>query len=218
MTYKALLEQHGGVGFEKQHSLFELIGESDWGVDLDTEFLTFSNGEEFKIQVLGSYGYNAETWLWQWANTESGGGESVYQDALKLKELGEKEGIELFTTAEFKCTTTEVHLLGIIASSILGSSAYYCGDYGNGIALMTIKSDKIDNVEYNEQLRIAETFPSLISITEMDHKVAFTNYLKAKGYSLEEKGNDIVASKEGKSMTATFDNLNRLANLSQTIK
>ncbi len=218
MKYKALLEQHGGIGFEKQHSLFELIGESDWSVDLDTELLTFSNGEEFKIQVLGSYGYNAETWLWQWANTQSGGEESVYQDALKLKALGEKEGIDLFTTAEFKCNTTEVHLLGVISSSILGSSAYYCGDYGDGIALMTIKSDKIDNVEYVELLRIAETFSSLISIREMNHKEAFINYMVAKKYEHSLHSNSITASKGDKSITATFDELDRLTDLKTNIK
>lgn len=218
MEYKKLLEQHGGLGFEKQNSLFEIIGDSDWGVDLDTGILSFSNGEKFEIQILGSYGYNAESWLWEWANIENDTPKKVLQDALKLKEWGEENSSELLTTPEFKCNTTEIHFIGIIASSILGSSAYYCGDYGQGIALMTISSKKIDELEYNEEARIANTFPSLISLCEMNHKEAFSNYLVGKGYSLKEENNTITASKEHKLMTAAFDELNRLKDLNTTIK
>lgn len=218
MKYKNLLEQYGGLALEKQNSLFELIGESDWNVDLDTGLLTFSNGEEFPIQILGSYGYNAETWLWQWANDNSMNEGSVLSDAMKLKGYGEKNDIEQFVTAEFNCTTTEIHLLGIIASGMLGRSAYYCGDYGNGIALMTIQSDKIDKVEYNEVERITSTFTSLISVCEMNHRKAFSNYVQAKGYSLTQENNKIISSKGESKITASFDELNRLTDLNTTIK
>lgn len=218
MEYKKLLEQYGGIGFEKQNSLFELIGESDWNVDLDTGILTFSNGEKFPIQILGSYGYNAETWLWQWANENSTNEGAVLSDAIKLKEYGNKNSIEQFVTAEFNCTTTEVHLLGIIASGILKSSAYYCGDYGDGIALMTIKSDKVDKVAFNEVQRIVSTFSSLISVCEMNHRETFANYLHAKGYSLTLNNEKTIASKGENEIIASFDEFNRLTDINTTIK
>lgn len=213
MEYKKYLEQYGGIGLEKQNLLFELIGESDWRVDLETGILSFSNGEVFNIQILGSYGYNAETWLWEWANSGNETPNNVLSSVLKLKALGEKADIEFFITPEFKCQAKDLHFIGIIATAMLGESAYFCGDYGSGIALMIISSEKIDQMKHEEDVKIVANFSSLISIVEIDHREAFKNYMLAKGYSLQEEHHRIVASKSERIITASFDQFHRVADL-----
>lgn len=214
INYDALLEKYAGIAFEKQFSLSEIIGENDWNVDLNTGLLSFGSELSFPMQIIGTYSFESSTWLWGWANEASNIPENLLQEAKALKQLGEEHNIEFLTMPQYKIESVDVHALGFIASGKFGSSAYYAGNYGNGIILMTLKSQLVDEVEYNEQARILSIFPQLISTFSINHKRALKNYLEAKGYIISEKGNIIEGQKENNILKADFDEMDRLINLS----
>lgn len=217
INYDTLFEQYAGIGFEKQYSLAEVIGDNDWSMDM--EMGTISFGEiEMPIQVLGTYSNHSATWLWGWANEASNIPTNLLQQANELKKLGEEYNIEFLTKEEYKIEPTDAHALGIIASGKFGSSAYYAGDFGDGIVLVTVESPLVDDVEYNEQTRILEVFPQIISIFGINHRRTLKNYLENKGYTTEEKEDLIKASKNNNTIIATFDENDRLAKLNGELK
>lgn len=218
MNYNELLEKYGGIGLERQTSLGDVIGDKNWSADMVKGTLSFGSDIEFPVQVIGTFAFDSETWLWAWANSRSGLSEELLTDAKKLYNYGKENDIEFLTTAEFEADQTNVHAIGIIASGLLGSSAYYCANYGEGIILFTIKSDKIDSVQFNEQLRILSTFPDLINIFTLNHKNAFRFYLLGKKYDLIEEDGKITAKKAEKFIQASFDVLDRLTKLDGEIQ
>lgn len=218
MDYNQLLEQYGGISLEKQYSLFEIISESNWNIDINKGIISFSNGVEFPIQILGTFSHSGETWLWTWENKASNIPEPLLADAEALRQIGLDHNIEAFCTPKYESDATQVHAIGLIASGILNSSAYYMADYGEGILLVTIKSDLIDKAKYNEQARILSVFPNLISIFPINHKNALTNYLNKKGYEVNDNEDKLSAKKDSNTIYADFDKQSRLINLNGELK
>lgn len=218
MDYSTLLERYGAISLEKQYTLSDIIGESNWNVDMKRGTILFDNEVEFPIQILGTFSFTSETWLWAWANEASNIPESLLKDAESLKQTGIEKSIEPLYTPEFKAEISDIHAIGMIASGILGSSAYYNGNFGDGIILVTIKGEQIDNLEFDEQARITSVFPNLISAFTINHKKAFINYLEIKGYAIAKGSNDLVAQKGDRILSASFDEQNRLTKLNGEIK
>lgn len=218
INYDTLLEEHAGAAFERQYSLSEVVGSNNWQIDMGTGLISFGDNLNFPMQILGSYAFDSGTWLWAWANEASNIPNELLTEANALKQLGEEYNIEFLTMPEYKMEATDVHSLGIIASGKFGSSAYYAGNYGSGILLVTVKSPQIDNIEYNEQARILTVIPELVSIFTVNHKRTIENYLLAKGYIITEKENCISANKGNNTITTEFDEKGRLAKINGEIK
>lgn len=216
-NYDTLFEKNGGIGLEKQFSLSEVIGDRNWQMDIDTRTLIFGGDITMDMEILGSYSYQSGTWLWIWANEQAGYPDAVTESARQFKAMGEEYNIEFLIKDEYKIEPIDVHALGIIASGEFNASAYYAGDYGEGIALMLVKSALVDSLDYNEEARILTTFPQLISNFTVNHRRALIAYLEAKGYGYTEKGKELVANKRGNEIVATFDNENRLSKLNGEI-
>lgn len=217
INYDTLFEKYAGIGFEKQYSLAEVIGDNNWNIDTGTGLISF--GEiDMPMQIIGTYSFHSETWLWAWANVASNIPANLLKQANELKAFGEEHNIEFLTKDEYKIESTDVHALGIIASGKFNSSAYYAGNFGDGIILVTAESPEVDQVKYNEQARILETFPQLISIFGINHERTLKNYLLAKGYTLDETENELTASKKDNVIQACFDESRRLTNLKGEIK
>lgn len=210
---KELIERYGGIALDKQLHFGDIIGDNNWNINISNEQISFGDEFVFPIQVLGTISHSSQTWLWAWANTQSGLPESIIQDALALKKYGEENQIDLLKNDTFGFTAEELHLMGFIASGIQNSSAYYICDYGQGAMVVTIKSDEIEKTRTDNHLRIMTVFPQLISQFEADHKLALTYYLKDKGYDVSENGSQLTGTKNQDTVTAEFDELSRLTKL-----
>jgi hypothetical protein len=215
-TEEELLERFGGIALDRQLNFGEIIGTNGWNVDMGKEEISFGPSLAFPMQALGTISHSSQSWLWAWANTKSGLSESVIKQSLQLKKYGEDNGIELLKNSTFDFTKDDLHLIGIIASGMFNSSAYYIADYGQGAMVVTIISDKVDKA-FNDNplshLRILTVFPQLISQFEMNHKLALTHYLTVKGYDISEDGNKITGTRNGNSIVGQFDELSRLTSL-----
>lgn len=218
INYDTLLEKYAGIAFEKQYNLSEVIGDNDWQIDMESGLISFGGNLSFPMQILGSYTFESNTWLWGWANEASNIPANLLEEANNLKQLGEDYNIEFLSMPKYKMEPTDVHSLGLIASGKFASSAYYAGNYGNGILLVTLKGESIDTIEYNEHARILSVFPELISVFAVNHKRTFENYLLSKGYVLKETENSLIAEKGGNIITAKFDEKNRLVTINGEIR
>ncbi|MDR2234945.1 MAG: hypothetical protein LBE92_02370 [Chryseobacterium sp.] len=212
-TEQELLEHYGGIALDKQMDFGEVIGDNNWNVNIQQGTISFGEDLVFPIQVLGTFSHSSQTWLWAWANTQSGLPESIMQQALQLKKYGEENGIDLLSSNTFDFSADELHLMGMIASGMFNASGYYIADYGQGAMVVTMKSDVIDKARNTDHIRVLTAFPQLISQFDMDHKNAFKSYLTFKGYQVTEKENSIEGTKDGNSVTGEFDDLSRLINL-----
>ena len=219
-NYDTLLEKYAGVAFEKQYSLSDLIGDGDWNIDMESGSISFGDRFSAPMQMLGTYSFDSGTWLWAWANEASKIPSGLLSDANALRELGQEHNIEFLTMDEYKMEPTDVHSLGLIASGIFGASAYYAGNYGSGIALVTLKDERIDNAEYNEQARILSVFPEIARIFTVNHKRTLQNYLEAKKYIVDpgSDGNKLSAGKGINTLNAEFDDKDRLITINGKIK
>lgn len=208
------LEKFGANALDKQRNLFAIIGENSWNIDMEKEEITFGQNLTFPIQALGSFSYSSETWLWIWENKAGGYAESVMKQALELKKYGEENNIDLLKVGKFDAINSDLHLIGMITSEMFDSSSYYLADYGEGILVVTIESNTIDNFQNEEHVRILTVFPELISSFEVNnHKTALTNYLTLKGYEIKSEGNKVKAKKNEKEIIAEFNDESLLIKL-----
>lgn len=212
-TEDELFAQYGALGFEKQSDVSTVVGNNSWGVDMNSGTITFGSNLRFPIQVLGTISHSSNSWLWAWANEESGIPANLLQQANQLKRYGETNGIDLLQASQFDADINDLHKIGCIASGMFDSSCYYIADYGKGAMLVTIKAREFDAVQKNAHFRMMTTFPQLISNFDVDHRAAFTNYLQAKGYAVSETANQVRGQNGSDSLVGEFDEQGRLNNI-----
>lgn len=204
-TLQDLFEQFAGSSFEKQFNFAEVIGNNNWAVDMTQGLIKFGDTLVFPLQVLGTFSHASQTWLWGWANTESGIPEGLLLQAKMLKQLGEAHGIPKLRDSQFGAESTDLHTIGCVASGMFNNSAYYLADYGQGVMLATVPDVGIEADQSMDHHRILTVFPQLITHFELNHKRTLQHYLEAKGYTVTQTGNTITATRDDKTITADFD-------------
>lgn len=211
-----LLERFGCYGFEKQFTFYDVIGDSDWQIDIDQGVIHFNDDITFSIQLLGSFSLSSETWLWSWNNEASQLPTPVIEQALSLKHYGEENNIDLFTVGQFVATEADLYKIGAIAAGMFDTNGFYLADFGQGIALVTVKRDHIDHNTRN-QTQIFETFSEFIANFDVNHYQALKYYLIAKDYQIEPSDltdhSTLVAIKGQERIVAQFDQQSRLISL-----
>jgi len=211
-----LLERYAALAFDKQNDVYEVIGDNSWNVDMMAGTISFGPPLVFPMQLLGSFSHSSETWLWAWANEQSGLPEPLLSQARQLRAYGEQYDIDLLTVSQFDATQTDLHAIGSIAVGMFGASGYYLANYGQGTLVLTMQSEQIDQVAKNDFARIPTAFPQVISVFELHHRPAFMHYLTQKGYAVAETTDAVTATVGAGTLTATFDDLGRLTNLRGT--
>lgn len=212
-TIQQLIEQFGGIAFEKQLSFGEVIGDNNWNVDVVQGTISFGPRLVFPMQILGTISHSSQTWLWAWANTKSGLTAQIIEQSLQLKKFGERNTIELLQKDTFDFSKDRLHHFGVIASGMFNANGYYIADYGQGAMVVTVKSSIIDQAQRDDHHRMLVVFPQLISQFEVDHKNALMHYLRAKGYNVTTNGDVVRGAKSGNSITGSFDASSRLMEL-----
>ena len=213
---QALIEQFGGVAFEKQIVLDDIVDNKPWQIDMEKQQIVFGDDLYLSFQLLGTYSYSTKTWLWAWANDKSDLPESIIQQALELKKYGEDNGIELFTHCNLNAGQGDLHIMGLIASGIFNASGYYIADYGEGSLMLTFSDEHIEQTyqKNSTHLQILSVFQQFISTYEMNHYFVLKHYLLAKDYQVTfDDGLKLIATKDQCQISAEFYNLLRLIEL-----
>ncbi|MEP0211592.1 MAG: DUF6882 domain-containing protein [Cellulophaga sp.] len=212
-SFNDLVENYAGLSFEKQYIFGDVIGDNGWQLDMGKATIAF--GElSFPIQVIGSLSFNTSSWMWGWANTQSGIPENLLLQSNKLKEFGEEHAINELIEPHFNVDENFEHKMGMVACGLFNSKSYYCANYGQGTLVVTIDDNKIPAIDKSKLEKVLTVFPQLISSISIAHVSALKNYLIDRDFKLSMSDKEIKGEKDGKVVTAEFDDLGRLQSLS----
>lgn len=215
-NFQELVEQNAGLSFEKQMIFADVIGSNAWDLDMGKGVISFGN-LEFPIQIIGSLAFNNNSWMWGWANTQSGMPENLLKQSRQLKQIGENKNIQELIDGHYNVDEGFEHKIGMLACGLFASKSYYCADYGQGTLVVTIDDTKIPAIDKNRPEKVITNFPQLISGMDLNHKNAFLNYLIDRDFEVSISENKIEGLKNNKIVVGEFDELDRLKSLNGKI-
>ncbi|WP_198519797.1 DUF6882 domain-containing protein [Polaribacter sp. ALD11] len=211
-----LYNQSFVISNEKQEIFSEMVEGLDWSCDMLEGKLTYGEDKVFDIQVLGTYSQNEKSWLWAWANTQSGIPEKFLQTALAVKAIGEAYQIEDFTTPKKELDSDPGVYFSTIASAMAKESCYVPLVFKGLVVYVTITSEEADSKARTSPALICSHFTMVAANYTFPHKYSLYFYLKGKGYEVELPGNNIVAKKGDDQILGIFDLKGRLMKISNS--
>jgi len=202
-----LLSLYAASTLDKQRILMDLIGEKhDWDFDMNYGTITFNGTHAFPVQIIGTESTAAKTWLWSWANSESGIPAPLLTAASKLKAFGAQHQIAEFTSPQLKLGDVTGPLLSTIATGLTRADAFYRGPYPGGAIYLVINAPPLKARTDSSPLRLVSNFSQLIATTPVEHRKAWKTYLEQKGYQLSEAADSVIGtSPTGEKVVARFD-------------
>lgn len=196
-SLRALYERHVARSLDKQLHLSELVEEANWEFALQEGLLSFSNGLEFKVQLLGTEADGDRSWLWSWANQTQGIPAELLEDARALKALGEAQDVHELREPSFPQAQADGHTLGLIAAGLREACAYYRGPYEGGALFLLIQDEGYPVRDTPPLLRISTVFPQVLTMVEVAHRPALIGYAESYGLRVEEEGDKVVIEDGG---------------------
>lgn len=183
------LEKYALISLEKQEKLARLIdGQMVADLDLDAGRLRFSNGPEFRFQVLGTESGNTLNWLWAWAEEQEDLKSGLVASSLQMKEWGAKAGIPEFTAPSVDLEKADGHILSLIASEVCAASCYYQDAYDGGASFLLLFGGELEQQPGFDVAGLSRQFSNFLALYELNHRNAFVSYLQAKGLLFTEQG------------------------------
>ncbi len=168
-------------------------------------------------QILGTESHETNTWLWAWANAASNLSPLLIHASLEMKRFGEEQAIPELTQPKLALSAdNNGHVLSMIASGICNADAYYHGPYDGGAVFLLIKDDNFPRSTEYLLAHLPHAFPTKQSRLSQSLTIgsALTSYLDQCGILYRSEGNAVIVEEAGETvLTATFDNLKRLAKL-----
>lgn len=169
---------------EHQQALREFLGEHGWGFSMDDGLLAFADesGREMAscpAQILGSQSEYDSTWLWGWANEQSGIPDDLLRAIGRVRAMAEEEENDLFLDpgpieTEGDNSGPE---LAIIAAGAAGLFTYYACGYDGGCLFVGLDSAPEGVQVGRDALRAARVMQAGISALDFDHRRAALAYL-----------------------------------------
>jgi len=112
--------------------------EDEWQLDQERgELLLQFPGRQIlaPAQIIGAYNSQAGAWQWAWAQDSLP--RNLIAHALRLREYGQREGIERLTSAEWQGQETDCWYMAALACRLCGSQGAYRAPAENIFTFMT---------------------------------------------------------------------------------
>lgn len=211
----SLFSLHAIGAFQKQMRLAKLVGKLDWSFAVDTGRLSFDGRHHFAVQVLGTESDASRTWLWAWANTESGIPAPLLKAALKLKEIGAQRGLVSFAAPELPLQMADGYVYAMIASGIFGQHGYYRGPHDGGAIYLLITDPRFPGVPAPDApTAVTVITQALAALAIDDHQRAIAGYFRLLGWPCTTAdGRMRAVAPDGQALMAAFDAQGRMASL-----
>ncbi len=221
LTYADLLTRYAVASFDKQLHLQEVFGKQrGWSFDLNASTLTLSDMQPFHIQLLGTESEQSKTWLWAWANTESGIPPVALEAAEQLRTFGTNYNIRQFTASELLITENDNGFyFSLIASGLLGADSFYRASYDGGALYMLLQDQAYPRTSENILMRTTRIIPAAMKKLNLnDPRGACFYYLTWYGFDVKATDSMLVAAdKTGSVLRVRFDEHNQFADVSADI-
>jgi hypothetical protein len=230
VTIEDAINEHICAAFDRQLEFAEFLGENyNWNIDVTAGTLTLATPQQnyvLAMQLLGTESEADGTWLWAWANDASNLPSESLHAALRVKVAGETYSIrEMHDATPFEVDdTVNGHTLALMASGLTVADCYHRCPYQGGALFVLVFDEQyralIEQRRQSENVnviaRIANRFPQIISsVPVTNHHRALSAYMRHYGMDVtDEPGRLNGTLPSGENIVATFDNLNRLTDLS----
>jgi hypothetical protein len=213
--FSDLLAQHVATAHARQLALADLLGERAWSLDLTEGRATFGDDLSCPIQLLGTESHVDGTWLWAWANAQSGLPPHLLTLSGWMREFGERNRIAELTDPSFPLDRAEGHQLALVASGLTGR-CYYRGPYDGGAVFFHLENVPDQPVAPQRAFTV---LTEVIQAYPVHHRTMTTAFLQQQGWRVE-AGESLVVGVHpgGTEMRVEFDELGRLSKLSGQIQ
>ncbi len=210
-----LLTRYAFVGQERQEKLGDWVGDDgDFSIDFPSRRIEWSSGPAARCDLLGTE--SGGTWLWAWANTSLPFGGEVLSAANALRERGTELGVPELTEPGFPVDDLHNgHVLGTIASGLLGANGYYFG-HGEMAAVLTLVTAPELALPPADAIRLSGIITRGLGVFPMPHRPAARAYLEQRGaqVAVAADGSWQVQAPAGGQLTVSFDHLDRISAVS----
>jgi hypothetical protein len=190
-SFQIIFNKYGAMALDKQENLTQIIGENVGKLNLDEGTISFGDDLTFPVQILGTLATDAGKWHWAWDNEDIGFPKDLIQEAIKVKEYGEKHNIPEFTSNMQDIDLFEAHMIAMTISGIFDNDSYYFTDFQGIIFIVTIKSSEIP--KENTVERFINVFNKFQKEFDIKSRLAFKSYTKLRGYEYKERDEFSVA-------------------------
>ena len=211
---QTLFDEHAGLALSRQRDLVTRLGTAAWNFDMGAGTMTFSTpagAVVTRCQILGTESASSQTWLWGWANSQSGIPPALLAAGEALRAHGARAGIAELTTRSVPLASWDGHALAMIASGMTACAGYYRGPYDGGALYVLLTGPELVTPVTQPLVRLATIMPELIAQHRVvDHRRALRGL--AAGLGLTCAGDDaIVVSGRGEGrLECRFDDHGRL--------
>lgn len=207
--FPSLLSLTVGTVVERQYRLGEFMGKDDWRVDVTNHKITFGRHlfkkREFYIGLIGTESEYSNTWLWGWANTESGLSEDFVAPSLEAKRTLQncREFSESQLELDGLCTG---HNLSNVTAGISDKNVcYYRCPYDGGAMFALIEGLPESIFEPMSLNDIMHRHLETIKSFDCMHKLVAAGMLHQNGYAFTDNGDNIVCEYEGQVLRLDFE-------------
>jgi len=210
-----LLTSYAFISQERQERLGDWVGtDGDFAMDFPGRRIEWSSGPVARCDLLGTEA--GGTWLWAWANTSLPFGGEVLSAANALRERGTELGVPELTEQGFPVDDLRNgHVLGAVASGLLGGNGYYFG-HGETSAVLTLVTAPELTLRAADAILLSGIIARSLGVFSVPHRPAARAYLDQRGaqVAVAADGSWQVQAPAGGQLTVTFDQLDRISAVS----
>lgn len=196
---------------DRQSRLSQKIGDADWTFDMASGTLSFGS-LQLSVQLLGTEAFGNGSWLWAWANTQSGIPEHLTTHSRAMRDYGIKHGITEFSESQLSLDDVDGHRLSVAGAGLMDANAYYRGPYEGGALYMLITDSQITQSRSDPMSRLSMRFAEAVSNFSIPrHKDALLGYAKTLGLATTQQDDStVLITGDSGECTATFDDSGRI--------
>jgi hypothetical protein len=209
-----LLTAYAFIGQERQERLGDWVGNGDFSMDFPGQRIEWSTGVAAHCDLLGSEA--GGTWLWAWANSSLPFGGETLSAVHALRERVTELGVAELTEPGFPVDDIRNgHVLGTVASGLLGADGYYFGPGATSAVLVLVTAPELA-LRPADAIALSGIITRSVGVFPVGHRPAARAYREQRGAALTVLGDSSwqVQAPAGGQFTVTFDDLDRVSAIS----
>ena len=213
-SFLDLMESSVGSGLARQLALTEYLGSHEWELNTQQGQVNFGRKRQHTIQILGTENTTDNTWMWAWANTQSGVPEAVTQYSRHLHDHGGTEGIPELCKGRFRMEQLDGHAIALACSGLVGRLPYYRGSYEGGAVFFYVLDAPPQVAAPVDVARASRVIQQLIAGFDVQHERAVAAFLVSEGLYVEANEQGLLARwPHGDELRVELDQQGRVAGL-----
>lgn len=216
---QALYQTHALASFGQQLALLPIIQEGQWAFDMQSGTLDFSTPEgsrAFPVQILGTEGYSAASWMWGWANTASAIPEPLLAAGRQLQQLGEALGVPELSQPSHPLEQADGHTIALVASGLLQAAGYYRCPYEGGALFVLLDDPSAHEPSDRLDLRLVRLLAEAAgALAPFDARAGLRGWATRHGADLDDRGEQlIITPPQGDPVQISLDAQGRITEIS----